>query len=57
MTCARCRGLMVPADLTDARRSVDCASGWRCLQCGEVTDPVIAANQKGRRQPDSHATS
>jgi hypothetical protein len=47
---------MVPADLTDARRSVDCASGWRCLQCGEVTDPVIAANQKGRRQPDSHAT-
>jgi len=49
--CLRCRGLMVATALMDVGRSTDRHSGWQCLMCGEVTDPVIAANRKHHLEP------
>ncbi len=44
MRCHRCRGLMVPEHFEDSR--IDSGEprfdGWRCINCGAVTDPVIA---------------
>ena len=51
MNCPRCRGLMVTTDLVDVGSSTDCFSGWHCLQCGEITDPGIAANRKHHLEP------
>jgi hypothetical protein len=51
--CTRCRGLMVPVRLeeTAGATSGSFLTGWRCLQCGEVLDPVIEANRKSKTQP------
>ena len=51
MYCPRCRGLMVATALMDVGRSTDRHTGWQCLMCGEVTDPVINANRKHRLEP------
>jgi hypothetical protein len=49
MECVRCRGLMVPDRFVDLVESGQAEfPGWRCLACGNITDPVIVAN---RRQP------
>lgn len=40
--CPRCKGLMVPEQFRDFH---DAGSGWRCLSCGEVVDPLIMANR------------
>ncbi len=47
MRCSRCEGLMVPIWMADPLRP-DAVQGWRCLLCGEATDPVIEANRKKR---------
>lgn len=39
--CLRCSGLMV------IEPGVDCPV-WRCVQCGEVIDPVILRNRRRR---------
>jgi RNase P subunit RPR2 len=51
--CRRCKGLMVPVRLeeTAGATSGTFLTGWRCLQCGEVLDPVIEANRKSKTQP------
>jgi len=36
---------MVTIRLEDAGSSSLCFSGWQCLLCGEVTDPVITVNR------------
>ena len=46
MHCLRCHGLMVTLRLEDVGSSSLCFSGWQCLMCGEVNDPVITANRK-----------
>lgn len=48
MTCQRCDGLMVrerydDLELGSAGYEI---SGWRCLNCGAITDPVIATNRR-----------
>jgi hypothetical protein len=49
MECVRCRGLMVEDRFVDLVESGQAAfGGWRCLVCGNITDPVIVAN---RQQP------
>jgi RNase P subunit RPR2 len=44
MTCQRCDGLMVREQYDNLE--FDSAgyeiSGWRCLNCGAIVDPVIA---------------
>jgi hypothetical protein len=44
MQCARCQGLMVKSHLKESYNS-DPVVGWRCLMCGESTDPGIEANR------------
>ena len=51
MSCRRCQGLMVTIRLEDAEGTTCCFSAWRCLLCGEVTDPGIKANRAYRQEP------
>lgn len=48
MQCRRCHGLMrceTFHDWGDGQLTYGCFEGWRCLACGNVWDPVIAANR------------
>ena len=47
MHCARCKGLMVTIWMGDLLIA-GTVKGWRCLLCGETTDPGIEANRKQR---------
>lgn len=44
MHCTRCHGLMIAIQMIDVS-SQDTVPGWRCLLCGETTDPGIEANR------------
>jgi len=47
MQCVRCNGLMVAdrfVDLADDSGQLMFA-GWRCLVCGNISDPIIVANR------------
>lgn len=48
MTCSRCQGLMVQAQLFDFEESYGhlWAASSRCLNCGHVHDPVVEANRQ-----------
>jgi len=49
MTCLRCEGLMVHEkfeDLDGLWSSDHEFTGWRCLNCGAIVDPVIAAHKR-----------
>jgi hypothetical protein len=51
MTCLRCEGLMVCEkfeDLEGLGSSDHEFTGWRCLNCGAIVDPVIAAHRRIR---------
>ena len=48
MQCPRCRGLLVLDtfyDLLDDTGHLR-FSGWRCVCCGNVVDPLIVRNQR-----------
>ena len=47
MTCERCGGLMVSERIYDLQgmNSNLCATGYRCLLCGDLVDTVILANR------------
>jgi DNA-directed RNA polymerase subunit RPC12/RpoP len=48
MRCARCGGLMVREQFEDLGAlglSDHEDAGWRCITCGAIVDPVIAAHQ------------
>ena len=48
MTCQRCDGLMVREQYDNLE--FDSAgyeiSGWRCLNCGAIVDPLIATHRQ-----------
>ena len=49
MRCARCDGLMVREkfeDLGGLGLSDHEYAGWRCINCGAIVDPVIAAHRR-----------
>jgi ribosomal protein S27E len=52
-TCKRCGGLMVNDSYLDLLNNVGEAkfAGKRCVQCGEVVDPVILRNRGARQEP------
>ena len=50
MHCLRCKGLMIATHMRDPS-SPDIVSGWRCLLCGETTDPGIEANRVSHCHP------
>jgi hypothetical protein len=49
MRCPRCDGLMVPEEFEDfggLGSSDHEHAGWRCINCGAIVDPVIAAHRR-----------
>ena len=52
-TCARCGGFMVNDSYLDLLNNVGESkfSAKRCVQCGEVVDPVILRNRGARQEP------
>jgi hypothetical protein len=49
MTCLRCDGFIVHEkfeDLDGLWSSDHECTGWRCLNCGAIVDPVIAAHKR-----------
>ena len=53
--CTRCGGLMVSDFCLDVLGNIGEAefTGKRCVQCGEVVDPVILSNRQLRQEPMS----
>lgn len=51
MQCPRCKGTMTYEFFEDIQESLYFFYGWRCVQCGEVLDPLILSNRKTRRAP------
>lgn len=53
MNCARCEGLMLQEVFADLRDDTGrlMFEGWRCINCGEVVDPVVLEHRAAR--PDS----
>ena len=52
-TCARCGGLMVSDFCMDLLGNIGEAefAAKRCVQCGEVVDPVILRNRGVQQEP------
>jgi hypothetical protein len=53
MTCPRCHSEMVRdifEDLGDDTGLLN-FSGWRCVTCGEILDPLIMKNRADRPSP------
>lgn len=51
--CLRCGGLMVnevSLDLLNSSSELECATK-RCVQCGDILDPVILRNRRIRQEP------
>lgn len=48
MGCSRCRGYMIRDSFLDLRDDTGCLQfeGWRCINCGEVVDPVVLAHRR-----------
>ena len=53
MNCARCQGLMVSDHFLDFDGTIGhmWASGYRCMNCGNVHDPVIEQHRFAKAQP------
>ncbi len=46
MECVRCHGLVVVDCFVDLEGSSEAEfTGWRCVACGDISDPVIIANR------------
>ena len=54
MICHRCSGLMVRERYDDLQLGSGGyeSSGWRCLNCGAIVDPVIAAHHHTTRKTE-----
>lgn len=51
--CLRCGGLMVNEvciDLMNSSSELECPTK-RCVQCGDILDPVILRNRRIRQEP------
>lgn len=47
MTCPKCRGLMVSEVFGGFNPHDPLAFlGWRCFNCGTITDPLMESNRK-----------
>lgn len=52
MRCFRCHGLMVKDHFLDFEGTTGhmWVTGYRCMNCGHIHDPVIKRHRLGRRQ-------
>ncbi|MBK5283277.1 MAG: hypothetical protein JJE16_14480 [Nitrospiraceae bacterium] len=57
--CSRCGGLMVNDFCLDVLGSIDESefAAKRCVQCGEVVDPVILRNRGTRQEPMTNSSA
>ncbi len=57
MTCHRCNGLMIREQFNEVMSVAGETefTGWRCLNCAAVFDPVIEANR--RRMEEAAASA
>lgn len=47
MPCTRCGGWMTPDQFMDLLNSTELMfDGWRCVNCGEVVDPLVLQNRE-----------
>lgn len=48
MKCPKCKGLMAFESFQDCLETANCNffGGWRCLACGNISDPMIEAHKK-----------
>lgn len=47
MRCRRCQGYMINDHFMDILNGGEMAfKGWRCLNCGDITDPVIVRHHQ-----------
>lgn len=48
MNCSRCSGLMVEDHFMDFEGTIGhmWMTGWRCMNCGHVYDPMIERNRQ-----------
>jgi len=48
MECKRCHGFMVTDHFLDIQESFGTPwiKGWRCVTCGEISDPIIERNRQ-----------
>jgi len=55
MSCSRCQGLMIQDHLMDFDGTIGhmWANGYRCMNCGNVHDPVIEQHRLVRTQQTS----
>lgn len=53
MACARCGGLLVQEPVYDREGSSQLVLMNRCLQCGNIEDPVSVRNREQITQPSS----
>ena len=53
MGCPRCHNLMVEETFVDLQvsPSVSSFTGWRCMICGEILDPIILQNRTLHPEP------
>ncbi|MBI3593379.1 MAG: hypothetical protein HY200_00305 [Nitrospirae bacterium] len=53
MQCSRCQGQMIEEQFLDLRDDTGKMTfyGWHCLNCGDVTDPIIQAHRKQQTSP------
>jgi len=50
--CPRCNGAMVYERFQDM---LDLFFAWRCLNCGEIVDPVVARNRETEKKEKKRA--
>jgi uncharacterized protein (DUF983 family) len=50
--CPRCNGAMVFERFQDM---LDLFYAWRCVNCGEIVDPVVERNREPERKTKKHA--
>ena len=53
MGCPRCHNLMVEETFVDLHVSPRASTftGWRCVICGEILDPIILQNRTRHPEP------
>jgi hypothetical protein len=53
MECMRCQGLMAEDHFIDLQGTggLMWMKGWRCLNCGQVVDPLIEQNRRLQEAP------
>lgn len=55
MKCERCNGLFIPVSFVGGDKVVGAWAydGWKCLNCGHITDPLLMKNRERLAQNEA----